>query len=1051
MSYQGKLTDSSGVPINGNTAIQFSLYSAATGGTALWSENYDGNSGRPIINVVNGHFTVELGSQSALLPSLFSSDTRYLGIKVGSDSEMSPRVPILSVPFSLQAEEADKLDGVDAASFYRTDAVSSGAYKMSITVNTNSDWVLNLKQENTNGYGLQIETAGTGGEPALKVKGPTSTLFRVQGNGNVGVGVNSATEKLEVDGTVKATAFVDSDGNPITSVEQIWNRESASDPAYFLNYNVGIGTKTPSHKLTLSIEEGDDGIKVIGNTSENSYAVGALLELEANIDYRARGVALSHRNKTTGDKSMWFMGVPYTGNGFQISASDRMVTYAGGPFHKDKAHLFINEDGQVGIGTTSPGDSLHVNGNALVGNARLGNDTYSTHAVFQHKDSADYGLIQDSNGRTLLNADTGQPINLRIGNETQFSVEPSGKVVVGDGSNRELLSLNSERSWVFEARYSGASTELLLRPEENNKFFSIVSQDSASRHFSVRATNNGDDASVSLLSAGGSMFVGPDSKGDARLNVSGNARIDGTLVVTAVQGSFSGDGSNLSGLNASSISSGTLDSNRLPVISNSMLASGAALDNLGGDTSEVEELFLSKAGVWKAPTQLSNAKIVITEDELKRSDDKNLILDGLAKQVVFKTTGQTKYEDAASGVSDSAFLWMYGGDESYHQMMRLNNLGEIWTKKYGILQDYFMTRTQGDAITNNVTFGTNGFGLETDGVAKVEGINIKEINATGAPGADGFRMRYDVHYFGDNYDAVVFEKTDGNAATPDGGMVFGNTGNTGTFDPAMVIKGDGKVGMGTTQPSEKLHVNGTALFNKTSFKSSGYWEKMVVQTSHPDVANSARLYFEGEDSAGDPSAIQLYFPSEGAGMYFNSNVELMALNASRVVLGNNAAERLAIETDGDVTIAKELSVNTIEIRGGADLAEKFNTKEASLEPGTVMVIDPAETGRLKVSSQAHDRLVAGVVSGARGLEPGVVLSDDETLSGSSHPIALAGRVWVKASHESGTIKPGDLLTTANKAGHVMKVTSVSRSQGAILGKAMSEVQDGMVLVLVSLQ
>ena len=141
----------------------------------------------------------------------------------------------------------------------------------------------------------------------------------------------------------------------------------------------------------------------------------------------------------------------------------------------------------------------------------------------------------------------------------------------------------------------------------------------------------------------------------------------------------------------------------------------------------------------------------------------------------------------------------------------------------------------------------------------------------------------------------------------------------------------------------------------------------------------------------------------------------------------------------------------IEIRGGADLAEKFSTKEKDIEPGTVMVIDPKKPGRLMVSTKANDRLVAGIVSGANGLMPGVVLSDDKTLNGASHPIALSGRVWVKCTDEGGEVKPGDLLTTSSTPGHVMKVSSYEKAQGAIIGKAMSPIQGGLVLVLVSLQ
>ena len=68
-------------------------------------------------------------------------------------------------------------------------------------------------------------------------------------------------------------------------------------------------------------------------------------------------------------------------------------------------------------------------------------------------------------------------------------------------------------------------------------------------------------------------------------------------------------------------------------------------------------------------------------------------------------------------------------------------------------------------------------------------------------------------------------------------------------------------------------------------------------------------------------------------------------------------------------------------------------------------------------------------------------------------MALSGRVYVLADASGGAIKPGDLLTTSTTPGHAMRVTDHNKAQGAILGKAMSALNDGkgMVLVLVTLQ
>ncbi len=147
-----------------------------------------------------------------------------------------------------------------------------------------------------------------------------------------------------------------------------------------------------------------------------------------------------------------------------------------------------------------------------------------------------------------------------------------------------------------------------------------------------------------------------------------------------------------------------------------------------------------------------------------------------------------------------------------------------------------------------------------------------------------------------------------------------------------------------------------------------------------------------------------------------------------------------------------VEVRVLTITGGADLAEPFPLKEPALDKGSVVVIDEEHPGRLKLATTAYDTRVAGIISGANGISPGIALHQEGRLEGTDN-VALSGRVYVRADAGYGAIKPGDLLTTSDTPGHAMKVTNHVRSQGAVLGKAMSSLQDGtgLVLVLVSLQ
>ncbi len=142
----------------------------------------------------------------------------------------------------------------------------------------------------------------------------------------------------------------------------------------------------------------------------------------------------------------------------------------------------------------------------------------------------------------------------------------------------------------------------------------------------------------------------------------------------------------------------------------------------------------------------------------------------------------------------------------------------------------------------------------------------------------------------------------------------------------------------------------------------------------------------------------------------------------------------------------------LEIQGGGDLAELFDVSHDKAEPGTLMIIDAANPGQLAISRSAYDTKVAGIVSGAGDVRPGLILHQEGVMEGDTQ-VAIAGRVYVKATNSNGSIEPGDLLTTSDRPGYAMKATDHDRSQGAVIGKAMTALDkgEGLVLVLVNLQ
>ena len=105
ISFQGKLNDSDGTPLNGEFEITFRIYNVAEGSTPLWSEMSD-------VSCEDGMYSVILGLTTRI--NLDFDGEYWLGVQVTGDEELSPRYRIVSVPVAFWAAVAES--AVTAAS-----------------------------------------------------------------------------------------------------------------------------------------------------------------------------------------------------------------------------------------------------------------------------------------------------------------------------------------------------------------------------------------------------------------------------------------------------------------------------------------------------------------------------------------------------------------------------------------------------------------------------------------------------------------------------------------------------------------------------------------------------------------------------------------------------------------------------------------------------------------------------------------------------------------------------------------------------------------------
>lgn len=104
INYQGRLTDSEGEPVSDIVALTFTIYDDSTGGNIKWTEI------NPTVVVENGLFHVLLGAVNPIPDTVFSGSSRYLGIKVDTDAEITPRNRLVSAGYAYRSSRADTAD-----------------------------------------------------------------------------------------------------------------------------------------------------------------------------------------------------------------------------------------------------------------------------------------------------------------------------------------------------------------------------------------------------------------------------------------------------------------------------------------------------------------------------------------------------------------------------------------------------------------------------------------------------------------------------------------------------------------------------------------------------------------------------------------------------------------------------------------------------------------------------------------------------------------------------------------------------------------------------
>jgi hypothetical protein len=195
-------------------------------------------------------------------------------------------------------------------------------------------------------------------------------------NGNVGIGTWSPIQRLQVVGTIGATAFV-GDGSGLTGITGSgWTDGGTNVYTSTTTDNVGIGTTTPAAKL--DIRSSDGSLTPLAITGDSGGGFLRILVNDTNSDPNARNWAFG--NSLAAGWGWDFMHSASQGGAPSVLA------------------MRIDDNGNVGIGTSTPVGGLTV----MSGNVGIG--TWKPSAPLEV-----YGVKVNTLGQLVVNGITLDP------------------------------------------------------------------------------------------------------------------------------------------------------------------------------------------------------------------------------------------------------------------------------------------------------------------------------------------------------------------------------------------------------------------------------------------------------------------------------------------------------------------------------------------------------------------------------------------------------------------------------------------------------------------
>ncbi len=257
INYQGFLASSQdSSPLDTIIDITFRIYSSQTGGTELWSETHSN------VQVTRGIFNVLLGSVNPIPRTIFDGSTRYLQVEIGTEV-LSPRKPLVSVPYSFRSWYADTASVTTGSAVY-ADSAGHLVGPDTVRANVAGAPVLFLKNHSSSGNGLGIK----GGYYGVRIDSTSNYGVYVNRSGDDGIYVNHPGDAgVVIWSPTNTGVYVYNAGYRGVTVQ------SASDNGVHVNSAGGKGVYVGSAQHGFYVNSADSEGIYVNNTGEDGVYV----------------------------------------------------------------------------------------------------------------------------------------------------------------------------------------------------------------------------------------------------------------------------------------------------------------------------------------------------------------------------------------------------------------------------------------------------------------------------------------------------------------------------------------------------------------------------------------------------------------------------------------------------------------------------------------------------------------------------------------------------------------------------------------------------------